>query len=70
MTIAEKKLIIINEIQHTNDGMLVDAIAKLLKMESDDTIPEWRKELVRARVQEYKKHEEVLLEWNDVAKEL
>ena len=70
MTIAEKKLIIINEIQHTNDGMLVDAIAKLLKMESDDTIPERHKELVRARVQEYKKHEEVLLEWNDVAKEL
>lgn len=70
MTISEKKKLIIEEIQHINDEALVDAIEKLLKIENDDTIPEWHKELVRTRVKEYKENEDVLLEWNEVVKDL
>ena len=70
MTISEKKKLIIEEIQHINDEALVDAIEKLLKIENDDTIPEWHKELVRTRVNEYQENEDVLLEWNEVVKDL
>lgn len=70
MTITEKKKLIIEEIQHTNDEALVNAIEQLLKIENNETIPEWHKEIVRARVQEYREHEDVLLEWNEALKDL
>ncbi|MCF8464109.1 MAG: addiction module protein [Flavobacteriales bacterium] len=46
---------------------IMELIANLgLEVEAEMEIPEWQKNMVRERVEEYKKNPDIALDWDDV----
>ncbi|MCW3125571.1 MAG: hypothetical protein JWO03_1229 [Bacteroidetes bacterium] len=69
MNIAEKKQEIKSEIDRIDDEKLIWAIARLLHLDEPD-IPEWHKQIVMEREEEYNKGTANAKNWDDVKKNL
>jgi len=69
MNILEKKREIISEIDKVNDEQLLEEILRLLHREDDD-IPEWHKQILNERLEEYEKGNAKMKDWEKVKKKL
>ena len=69
MNILEKKQEIISEIDKIDDEKLLWAIARLLHLDDED-IPEWHKQILKERLEEYEKGNAKMKDWEEVKKKL
>ena len=69
MNILEKKQEIISEIDKIDDEKLLWAIARLLHLDDED-IPEWHKQILNERLEEYEKGNAKMKDWEEVKKKL
>jgi len=69
MNILEKKLEIISEISKTDDEKLLEEIRTLLHRD-DAEIPDWHKQILNERLEEYEKGNTKMKDWEEVKKGL
>ena len=69
MNIAEKRAEIKSEIDRIDDEKLLWAVARLLRLDDESDIPEWHKEILREREEEYIKGISKARDWEDVKKD-
>lgn len=69
MNIVEKKQEIISEIGKIEDEKLLWAIARLLHLDDED-VPEWHKQILNERLEEYEKGNAKMKDWEEVKKHL
>ena len=69
MSILEIKAEIKSEIDKINDEKLLEEILRLLHRD-DDEIPEWHKQILNDRLEEYEKGNLKMKDWDQVKKDL
>lgn len=69
MSIAEKKKLIIDKIEATDQEWVIRAIEKLLDIEDKDESPDWHLPLVKEALEEYQKSPDHGIDWEDLKKE-
>lgn len=61
---------IIAAINETDDERILFAINRLLRIDDDENIPDWHKQVLHEREEKIRKGEEKFYDWNDVKDEI